>query len=148
MEWCCQCYEVSDMRQTMTLTGGSKGQGGAGFWKRPLSNMPSGKGNWISSPATVKLQPATDTVAKNDQAIRVGSRGGAPLLHFGPLLKSVAVSTNNYQKTDIGELCRASICVIRVRKVQNVELVLVSQLSWDLYGSFVQYVSCGPALRV
>lgn len=43
------------MRQTMTLTGGSKGQGEAGFWKGPLSNMQSGKGNLISSRATAKL---------------------------------------------------------------------------------------------
>ena len=33
------------MRQTMTITGGSKGQEGAGFWKRPESDMWSGKGN-------------------------------------------------------------------------------------------------------
>lgn len=47
----------------MTITGGSKGQEGAGLWKRPLSNIQSGKGNLISLLATVKLRLATCTVA-------------------------------------------------------------------------------------
>lgn len=47
------------MRQTMTITGGSKGQEGAGFWKSSLLNMQSRKGNLISSLASVKRMLAT-----------------------------------------------------------------------------------------
>lgn len=85
---------------------------------------------------------------------------GASLLHIVALLKSVVVppSTKIRVKVFLTTVCPQkqatskhggySICTIQVRKVQNVELVLASQLSRDLYGSFVEYVSCGPALRV
>lgn len=59
------------MRQTMTITGGSKGQEGAGFWRRPLSSMEGRKGNLISLVATVKLMLATCTVARIYQTTRV-----------------------------------------------------------------------------
>lgn len=51
----------------MAITGGSKGQEVAGFWKRPLSNTRSRKGNLISLLVTVKLKKATCTEATNDQ---------------------------------------------------------------------------------